>query len=437
MASKIGLITSREYMTRVKKKSFILTTLITPIAMIAMMIIPVVLMQLADDDKRTIMVVDDTGLIAPALEDSNEISYLSVDEPVDSLLRRDNVDGILAINDSVISGTAPLRLYSNGATSINLESNITGQVNKLIEEYRLKAYDIANLDKILDEVKSNVSISVIRTDRKDGDESASALVSYGVGVLLTFILYMFLLLYGQMVMTSIIEEKNNRVLEIVVSSIKPTQLMLGKIIGIGLVALTQIVLWCGLLTLMSTLVLPTLIPAEALAEVQQLQAGTLDISAYDSDELEFIRAIGMFGNIGYLMSIMGWMILFLIGGFLFFSAINAAIGSAVDNIQDASQLQTLVVLPIIIGLVCSMTAAASPNTSLAFWMSMIPFTSPMVMMARIPAGIPTWEIIVSFAILMVSIYAMIWMAAKIYRVGIFMYGKKPTIKEMIKWIRYK
>ena len=437
MASKIGLITSREYMTRVKKKSFILTTLITPIAMIAMMIIPVVLMQLADDDKRTIMVVDDTGLIAPALEDSNEISYLSVDEPVDSLLRRDNVDGILAINDSVISGTAPLRLYSNGATSINLESNITGQVNKLIEEHRLKAYDIANLDKILDEVKSNVSISVIRTDRKDGDESASALVSYGVGVLLTFILYMFLLLYGQMVMTSIIEEKNNRVLEIVVSSIKPTQLMLGKIIGIGLVALTQIVLWCGLLTLMSTLVLPTLIPAEALAEVQQLQAGTLDISAYDSDELEFIRAIGMFGNIGYLMSIMGWMILFLIGGFLFFSAINAAIGSAVDNIQDASQLQTLVVLPIIIGLVCSMTAAASPNTSLAFWMSMIPFTSPMVMMARIPAGIPTWEIIVSFAILTVSIYAMIWMAAKIYRVGIFMYGKKPTIKEMIKWIRYK
>ncbi|MCH5246109.1 MAG: ABC transporter permease [Muribaculaceae bacterium] len=437
MASKIGLITSREYMTRVTKKSFILTTIITPLAMIALMIIPVVLMNLADDDSRTILVVDDTGIIAPSLSNTKEFSYVSVDEPLDSLLARDNIDGILAINDSVIAGTAPLRLYSNGATSISLEGNIVNQVNNLIEERRLKEYDIADLDKILEAVKSDVSITTIRTDRKDGDENASAFVSYGVGVLLTFILYMFLLLYGQMVMTSIIEEKNNRVLEIVVSSIKPTQLMLGKIMGIGLVALTQIVLWCGLLTLMSTLVFPMLMPAESMAELQQLQAGSLDITAYDSDDIEVLRALGMLGNVGYLLSIMGWMTLFLIGGFLFYSAINAAIGSAVDNIQDASQLQTLVVLPIIIGLVCSMTAAASPNSSLAFWMSIIPITSPMVMMARIPAGIPTWEILLSLAILVVSIYAMIWMAAKIYRVGIFMYGKKPTIKEMLKWIRYK
>ena len=437
MASKIGLITAREYLTRVTKKSFILTTLLTPLAMVALMVIPVVLMEMADNDTRTIMVVDDTGVIAPALQSSKEIAYVSVDQPLDSLLAADNVDGILAINDSVLAGTAPLRLYSNGATSITLEGNITSQVNKLIEESRLKEYNIKNLDKILDDVKSDVSITTIRTDRKNGDEGASAFVSYGVGVLLTFVLYMFLLLYGQMVMTSIIEEKNNRVLEIVVSSIKPTQLMLGKIIGIGLVALTQIVLWCAILAVVAGFVLPAMLPAESIAEIQQMQAGALDVTAYDSGDLEILKALGMLGNIGYLLSLMGWMVLFLIGGFLFYSAINAAIGSAVDNIQDASQLQTLVVLPIIIGLVCSMTAAASPNSGLAFWMSLIPLTSPMVMMARIPAGIPTWEIILSLVLLVASIYGMIWVAAKIYRVGIFMYGKKPSIKEMIKWINYK
>lgn len=434
--SKIGLITSREYFTRVSKKSFILTTLLTPLAMVALMVVPVLLMEMAGSDSKTILVVDDTQVIAPRLESSKEIVYQSIDEPVDSVIARGDFDAVLAISDSVQAGTAPLRLFINGASSITIESDISRQVNDAIEQIRLEEYDIDNLKEILKSVESDVSITTIRTDREEG-ESASAIVSYGLGMVLTFVLYMFLLLYGQMVMTSIIEEKNNRVIEIMVSSIKPTQLMLGKILGIGLVALTQIVLWCILLTVAVAFVIPAIMPADAAMEIQQLQAGTLDVSAMDTEHIETLKGLALLGNVGFLLTVMGWLTLFLIGGFLFYSAINAAIGSAVDNIQDAGQLQTIVVLPIIIGLVASMTAAAEPMSSLAFWLSMIPFTSPMVMMARIPAGIPTWEIVVSFVILLASIYGVIWLAAKIYRVGIFMYGKKPTVKELIKWIQYK
>lgn len=434
--SKIGLITSREYFTRVSKKSFILTTLLTPLAMVALMVVPVLLMEMAGSDSKTILVVDDTQTIAPRLESSKEIVYQSIDEPVDSVIARGDFDAVLAISDSVQAGTAPLRLFINGASSITIESDICRQVNDAIEQIRLEDYDIDNLKEIMKSVESDVSITTIRTDREEG-ESASAIVSYGLGMVLTFVLYMFLLLYGQMVMTSIIEEKNNRVIEIMVSSIKPTQLMLGKILGIGLVALTQIVLWCILLTVAVAFVIPAVMPADAAMEIQQLQAGTLDVSAMDTEHIETLKGLALLGNVGFLLTVMGWLTLFLIGGFLFYSAINAAIGSAVDNIQDAGQLQTIVVLPIIIGLVASMTAAAEPTSSLAFWLSMIPFTSPMVMMARIPAGIPTWEIVVSFVILLASIYGVIWLAAKIYRVGIFMYGKKPTVKELIKWIQYK
>ena len=249
-------------------------------------------------------------------------------------------------------------------------------------------------------------------------------------------LYIFLLLYGQMVMTSIIEEKNNRVLEIVVSSIKPAQLMMGKIIGIGLVAVTQVLIWAALISVISGSILPALLPAEVMNEVTAFNNGTIDINTATNDA-ELLHALSVIGNVGYILSIFGYLILFLIGGFLFYSSIYAAIGSAVDNIQDAGQFQSIVVFPIIIGLILSMTVVNDPNSTLATIMSMIPFTTPMVMMARIPFGIATWEIIVSLALLYISFLFMVWVAAKIYRVGIFMYGKKPSIKDLIRWINYK
>ena len=179
------------------------------------------------------------------------------------------------------------------------------------------------------------------------------------------------------------------------------------------------------------------VETEEIAQVQQMQAGGLATTAIDSEDMEIVSALAMLGNVGFIVKILVWMTVFLIAGFLFYSAINAAIGSAVDNIQDAGQLQIIIVLPIMIGLVASMVSAADPNSSLAFWLSMIPFTSPMVMMSRIPAGIPDWEVILSLVILIASVFAVIWIAAKIYRVGIFMYGKKPNVREIIRWIQYK
>lgn len=253
---------------------------------------------------------------------------------------------------------------------------------------------------------------------------------------MAFILYMFLLMYGQMVMTSIIEEKNNRVLELVVTSVKPMQLMLGKILGVGLVAVVQVVIWGVLLCLISAFVVPAILPESITQQVDMLNAGTLDAAAATTD-IDLLQAISVLGSVWFIAKLFGYILLFLVGGFLFYASIFAAIGSAVDNIQDASQLQSFAVLPIIVGLIIGMAAAADPNTPLAFWSSVIPFTSPMVMLIRIPFDIPGWEIWVSVAALYLSFVLMAWFAAKIYRVGIFMHGKKPSLKDLIRWANYK
>ena len=262
------------------------------------------------------------------------------------------------------------------------------------------------------------------------------MVCFALGIMMAFLLYMFLLIYGQMVMTSIIEEKNNRVLEIIVSSIRPEQLMLGKIVGIGLVALTQIVIWMAILSTLVGVVMPMLIPADVAAQMSALNAGSLD-PASASVDIDLLQTISMLGNIGYMITLFIYLTIFLIGGFLLYAAIFAAIGSAVDNIQDASQLSSIPTIPIIAAIVCATTIGTDPNSSLAMWLSMFPFTSPMIMVVRIPFGIPTWQIWVSIVILFATFLLMVWIAAKIYRVGIFMYGKKPSIKELIRWARYK
>ena len=336
-----------------------------------------------------------------------------------------------------MDGKKAIQLYNNEASSMTLESDIRDQVNGIIENIRLESYDIANLDQILKEVESDVSIQSYDNTSKDEEKESSTILSYILGTVLTFFLYMCLLLYGQMVMTSIIEEKNNRVLEIVVSSVKPTQLMLGKICGIGLVAVTQIVIWGVLLAALSAFVLPALTPASVAADLSAMNAAGTAGNESLGTPVELLQALSILGNVGYIIQIFGLLLLFLVGGFMLYAAVYAAIGSAVDNIQDAGQLQSVVVMPIILGIVFGMMAASDPGSQLSLWTSMIPFTSPMVMMARIPFGVPGWQIAVSLIILYASFFAMVWVAAKIYRVGIFMYGKKPSVKELIRWMRYK
>lgn len=434
--NNLGIVINREYRERVAKKSFIVTTLLMPLLMLALCVAPGLIMALGEQSEADVLVIDNSGRIAQNLSSDEETRFILTDITVDSAMRRDDVNAVLVIPAQIIDKkNATVDLYNNGASSMSLESKITGQINKTVEDIRLKSYNIENLDKILDEVKSDVKLQTTRYDREE-QESTSTELSFGLGIMLTFVLYMFLLIYGQMVLTSIVEEKSNRVLELVVSSVKPAQMMLGKILGVALVAVTQIVIWAIVMSALVAFVVPAVLPAEMMSDITAVNAGNLN-AVSDPDSIGVIKAAAALTNMGYMMNIMVTLALFLIGGFLFYAAIYAAIGSAVDNIQDASQLTSVVVMPVILGLILAMQAANAPESSLAFWMSMIPLTSPMVMMARIPFGIPGWEVCLSLVILAVSTLAVIWAAGKIYRVGIFMYGKKPTIKELIRWVKYK
>lgn len=435
MNSKIGIIIRREYFERVSKKSFIFTTILMPLFMVVLMIAPALLTIFNTPELKRIAVIDDSGIIAPTLKDGEGVEFISINEPLDAAKANDSIDGILVINKDILTSPTGASLYTHDASSMMIEQNITNQIEKTIEDNRLRNYNIENLDQIINDVTADISLSTYRIDENE-DSSSSSFLSYIIGMIMSLLLYMFLLLYGQLVMTSIIEEKNNRVLEIMVSSIKPGQLMMGKILGIGLVALTQVLIWAGIIVTMSAVVMPAILPAEIMGEVAAFNTGSFDVAAANND-IEMIQALAIIGNVGYVIEIFIYLILFLIGGFLFYAAINAAIGSAVDNIQDASQLQSVVVVPIILGLVMSMSVVSDPNSTLATILSFIPFTAPMTMMTRIPFGIPTWEIITSIIILYLSFIGMVWLSAKIYRVGIFMYGKKPSIKELLKWVNYK
>lgn len=435
MKSNIGIIIRREFLERVTKKSFIATTLLMPIFMIAVMIAPTLITIFSTPEQVKIAVIDDSGLIAPTLKDDNSITFVQINDNLEIAKANDSIDGILVIGQNIVNTTSDITFYSHDASSLLIEQNISSQLEKAIENIRRENYNIEGLDEIVESLNVDINLTTYRINETE-DSTSSSFLSYAIGMAMSLLLYMFLLLYGQLVMTSIIEEKNNRVLEIMVSSIKPGQLMLGKILGIGSVALTQVAIWGIILVSISAFLLPAILPADIMAEVTAFNTGSLNAATAQND-IETLQAISILSNVGYIVNIIIYLILFLIGGFLFYAALNAAIGSAVDNVQDASQLQSVVMVPIILGLVMSMSVVSDPNSTLATILSMIPFTSPMTMMTRIPFGIPTWEIITSLVILYASFIGMVWIASKIYRVGIFMYGKKPSIKELIKWINYK
>lgn len=420
MKNKTLIILSREYLQRVRRKSFIITTILMPILMVGLMMLPALIDKFSDKENKVFAVIDDSGAIAPALQNTPELKFVSTDASEEELRKNEDYDGILIIGKSIIDNPSDVTLYSRGAMSPQSEMIISSQIGAIIEQYRLTKYKIENLPQILAEVHADVNMKTLRID-EDEDRVTSTIVSSLVGMLMSLVLYMFVLIYGQMVMTSIIEEKNNRVLEVVVSSVSPSRLMMGKILGIGAVAVTQIVIWALLICSFTTWVMPSMLSSF-------LNGGS---------DLDLMQALTMLGDTGYILNLFVLLTLLLVGGYLFYSAIYAAIGSAVDNIQDASQLQTVAVIPIILGMVFSMSVINDPNSTLAFWLSMIPFTSPMVMMARIPFGIPAGQIVASLAILYASVVFLIWLSAKIYRVGIFMYGKKPTFKELIRWAKYK
>ena len=438
--SNIPIIIQREFNERVRKKSFIISTILTPVLMIALMAAPALIMEFSRGEQKTIAVIDESGLVAPRLESGEELRFETSDLSTDEA-RKELTDrfGVLYIGRDILENPSNVRLYANSSSSLSVESNITDQIEKILEAEKLKAYDIENLDRILSEVKTTVTLQTFRNDKsQEGDtQTQSSTVATALGYILGFILYMFLLIYGSMVMQSVIEEKNNRVLEVMVSSVRPFDLMFGKILGVAAVAVVQILIWGVLIVAVGGFVLPHLMPADAMAGVQAMQQGVPDAASMSGMDPEMLQAVAAMTDLGYILKIFGCLLLFVFGGYLLYSAMFAAVGSAVDNIQDASQLQMPITLPIILALLAMLAVIEDPNSQLSFWFSIIPFTSPVVMMARIPYDIPLWEILLSLAVLCASFVAMVWFAAKIYRVGIFMYGKKPTLGELFKWVRYK
>ena len=436
MKNKIGIIIGREFNERVRKKSFIITTLLTPVLMIALMMAPVLMTLYSEGEEKIVVVVDESNVVAPSLKSTPEVKFESTPLPIGvAMHEHTGCFAILHIDKDILENPNGVRFYTNGSTSIGLEHNVVTQIETILQNEKLKMYDIGNLQDILASVKTDVNMQSYKNSANGGEEAetSSSVVATVLAYILSFVLYMFLLIYGSMVMQSVIEEKNNRVLEVMVSSVRPFEMMMGKILGVACVAVLQIVIWFSLIGGVAYFVLPHVLPAELLATIELMKQGAPASGGVDMDMLQ---AMMMLTNVGYVLKVLASLLVFVVGGFLLYAAMFAAVGSAVDTPQDAQQLQTPITLPIIISLLVMLSVINDPTSSLAFWFSMVPFTSPIVMMARVPYDIPAWEIAVSIALLYMTFFAVVWAAAKIYRVGILMHGKKPGFKELWRWIRY-
>ena len=424
----IYLIISREYLERVRKKSFIVVTLLMPLLMIGLMVAPTLMMLYSGSDLKRIAVIDRSGIVASELVSSAEVEFvreeqLTKDEACRIYNNDSDIFGVLYIGSDIESRDS-VQLITNSSSSLMLEENIAGQISSIVEREKLRRYNIDNLETILAEVETHIDLSTYVNDGTGDEttmESTSSGVSYILGIALGMLLYMVIILYGQMVLTSVVEEKASRVIDVMVTSCSPFALMMGKILGIAAVALTQIAIWAALIISASKFLLPSLLLADGAA------AGDMMLSA----------AMGTLGNTGYLASLFAYVALFLIGGFLLYASLYAAAGSAVDSVQDGQQFNSVIMLPIILSMIIMMSVFNDPNSPLAFWGSIVPLTSPIVMITRIPFGIPSWEIALSVVLLYATFIATTWLASKIFRVGIFMHGKRPSWSELWQWVKMK
>ena len=447
----IKTIISREYLTRVQKKSFLLITFLGPIFFAAIVLLPSIIMFMAEDKGKQIAVVDQSGIVLPKMESDATITYhdYSTADP-DSLktqLADLEMDAMVLVSplDSVAK-SVNVSAFSNSPISVDLKERISDKIDEAVEDYRISLYDVGDLKQIMNDVKSDVIISTY-TLGEDGEEKiSSSEVFMIISLLLSTIIYFFIAMFSGMVMQSVIEEKTSRVVEVLVSSVKATELMFGKIIGVACVALTQFVLWIVLTAILVTGVttfvgLDNMMGDPAQSEQMMQMAGQM--GGVDMQQMTEVAqedglgvVISTLKEINYGQLIIAFFIYFALG-YLLYASFFAAIGSAVENEADTQQLQMPITIPLIIGFFIAFYAFKAPDSSIVFWGSMIPFTSPIVMLARIPFGVPTWELALSIAILVGTFIACGWASAKIYQIGILMFGKKTTFKDLWKWLRMK
>lgn len=454
--SKVSLIIKREYLTRVRKKSFIIMSAIGPLLFAALLILPAALANLEDKEVKKIAVIDESivltsyssGKPVSVIPETEYLKFIAL-EGVELETLQENFSStgyyaVLYIPSNVFNSERAI-LYSDKQPSLEVSSHIRNAMENEIENLKLMANDIENLEEILREIETNIRVSSIKWTKGGEAKKSNTGLVMGIGYASGLMIYMFIFIYGSMVMRGVIEEKSSRIVEVIVSSVKPFQLMMGKIIGVGMVGLTQFVIWIvftGILVAGATMVMGT--PQQSNSPMEQVQGTELFGNNETSEAVENIA-----GDDAFLADILGSFesvqpgkilaafLFFFLFGYLMYGSLFAMIGSAVDNETETQQFMLPVTLPLILGIVLMANVMNNPDGPLAFWFSMFPLTSPVVMMVRMPFEVPAWEIALSAFLLIITILGAIWLAGKIYRTGILMYGKKVTYKELWKWLKYK
>lgn len=433
--SKILIIIQREFLTRIQKKSFILLTILMPFIIAAVAVAPLLLASIKDDTQHTVMLVDKTLKYAPLFEDNESYHFVTAPEVLPEFREEDaNVKAVILISEDLVENPNALKMYSSEEVPADLQRLTEDILSEKVRADKLASYNVEGLEEIIASAEVNISAQTVKWTDDGGETSSDSTIALAVGFLFTFMIYMFVMSYGGMVMQGVMEEKTNRIMEIIVSSVKPFQLMMGKIIGIALVGFVQIAIWGVMLTAILTAVSfimgtpevatpPTMMGGDAAMQtvVAEAQAG--------NPVTEILGALP-------IVELLIMFVLYFIGGYLLYASFFAAVGASINAQEDSSQFMMPVILIMIFGLYAALYGAENPDGPLAFYASIFPLTSPIVMMVRIPFGVPLWQELLSLALLYASAIFIVWMSGRIYRVGILMYGKKPTVKEILKWIRY-
>ncbi len=433
----LSLVIQREYLTRVRKRSFILMTLLMPLLMVALSFVPLWLSTLNDGAVKNIAVIDNTGIYAPLLKSTDLYRFQIINDAqqgeYQSKIGKD-LFAILQITEDLNRNSQAVTILSEKQTPQELRTMVESALNEKVMEQRLddlsrqgnvNAEAISEVRSII-EAGSDISVKTMKWGDDGTVSESSTEIATIIGMVFTILIYMFILMYGNMVMQAVLEEKKSRVVEVMVSSVKPVNLLVGKITGIGLVGITQLIIW-GVLTgvLFTSLSLFIASPQQAPGAVPA------EMSSFDTEGImKAVLSVNWFEIIVYFL-------LFFVGGYILYASIFAMFASAVDSEEDTSQFMMPVTLIIMFAFFAGFYSVGNPDGPLAFWGSLIPFTSPIVMMVRLPFGIPLWEKLLSLVLLYGTFILISFFAAKIYRVGILMYGKKPSVKEMIKWVKYK
>ena len=439
--SKLKLIIAREYMSMVGRKSFIIMTILIPILMIACILLPIGIGYLNHEgsDVENVAVIDETGRYGGAIEDTDLFHFVPLRGDTIGNAREfyDNAGESLTamvIIPADIDSLHQVTIYSDKTINSSLKMSLMRQLSDTITRAHVASYGVPNLQQMIDESSVNVDVKSVKWGDDGSETETSTEIAMGIGFVLAFLIYMFVLMYGAMIMNGVIEEKTNRIVEVIVSSCKPFQLMMGKIIGVALVGLTQLAIWVVVMLALSAVAGGMLGLAVGDTFALGNDPAALEAALAEGGNADMSGIVQAILSVNYLQIFTSF-VFYFIGGYLLYAALFAAFGSAVDQAADASQFTTPIIIIMIIALYAGMACIENPNGPMAFWCSMIPFTSPIVMMVRLPYDVPLWQLALSILLLFATAALMVWVAARIYRTGILLYGKKTSYRDIFSWLK--